>query len=170
MGVGLLPQCQKCKHYHGLKAGVGLTCAAFGDEQHIPVDIAVNRHDHRRPYVGDHDILFAPLLVKAAGVLFMTQQTEPRVLLLQRSDDSTWAFPGGGIEEGETVEEAARREVKEETGLAYDGELQEWVRTVQGGVDFTTFLARVESEFTPKLNEEHLSWAWVDMNEVTQGT
>jgi 8-oxo-dGTP pyrophosphatase MutT (NUDIX family) len=49
-----------------------------------------------------------------------------RVLLLRggdpaRPEDGTWWFtPGGGADDGETVEEAARRELFEETGLAVD--------------------------------------------------
>ncbi|SFE37994.1 mutator mutT protein [Phytobacter palmae] len=45
---------------------------------------------------------------------------ESRVLLVRRSnppDASFWGFPGGKIEAGETLEQAAIREVKEETGL-----------------------------------------------------
>lgn len=40
-----------------------------------------------------------------------------RVLLAHRRDIDWWNLPGGGMEYGETVEEAVRREVKEETGL-----------------------------------------------------
>lgn len=42
------------------------------------------------------------------------------VLLVERSGDPSggiWSFPGGHLEWGETLEEAARREVLEETGL-----------------------------------------------------
>ena len=42
---------------------------------------------------------------------------DQRVLLAHRRDIDWWNLPGGGMEQGETVEEAVRREVREETGL-----------------------------------------------------
>ncbi len=42
---------------------------------------------------------------------------EGRVLLIQRRDIPVWVLPGGGIEVGETPEEAACREMEEETGI-----------------------------------------------------
>lgn len=61
---------------------------------------------------------------RAARVLVVS--TENTVLLLRggdpgRPDAGTWWFtPGGGLEEGETPEQAARRELAEETGLERD--------------------------------------------------
>jgi 8-oxo-dGTP pyrophosphatase MutT (NUDIX family) len=42
-----------------------------------------------------------------------------RVLLLQYEDDGGkwWATPGGGVQDGESFESAARREAREELGL-----------------------------------------------------
>lgn len=41
----------------------------------------------------------------------------PEVLLIRRRDDARWDLPGGGVNVGEEVETAARRELREETGL-----------------------------------------------------
>ena len=38
------------------------------------------------------------------------------ILLMRRSDNGFWSLPGGFVEIGESVAEAARREVLEETG------------------------------------------------------
>lgn len=45
-----------------------------------------------------------------------------RVLLALRRDIDWWNLPGGGMEVGETVDEALRREVCEETGLEVEVE------------------------------------------------
>jgi ADP-ribose pyrophosphatase YjhB (NUDIX family) len=52
----------------------------------------------------------------ASAVLFRGEA----VLLIERGEgpaEGLWSLPGGAIEAGETAEEAARREVEEETGL-----------------------------------------------------
>ncbi|MEW2416803.1 NUDIX domain-containing protein [Streptomyces sp. NPDC046866] len=40
-----------------------------------------------------------------------------RVLLIHRSDNDLWALPGGGVDTGESVADAAVRETREETGF-----------------------------------------------------
>ena len=56
-----------------------------------------------------------PLLLVAAGAI--VRDMAGRVLLHRRSDDGQWSIPGGALNLGESFEEAARREVLEETGL-----------------------------------------------------
>ncbi len=43
--------------------------------------------------------------------------SEGRVLLTRRADNDQWCLPGGGMDAGESAEEACIREVLEETGL-----------------------------------------------------
>jgi 8-oxo-dGTP pyrophosphatase MutT (NUDIX family) len=56
-----------------------------------------------------------PLILVGAEVLIF--DPAGRLLLQRRSDTGDWAIPGGMMEPGETLEENARREVLEETGL-----------------------------------------------------
>ena len=67
-----------------------------------------------RQYVGH-----APLLMVGAATLVVDETG--RLLLLKRSDSGCWGPPGGAVEPGENLEAAARREVREETGLELGG-------------------------------------------------
>lgn len=55
--------------------------------------------------------------VVRAGVGIVLRDDSGRVLLEKRSDCGLWGLPGGRIEAGESIVEAAIREMKEETGL-----------------------------------------------------
>jgi 8-oxo-dGTP diphosphatase len=55
---------------------------------------------------------------QAAGGVVIDRRTDPRrVLLVHRPAYDDWSFPKGGVKAGESLEEAALREVREETGL-----------------------------------------------------
>jgi 8-oxo-dGTP pyrophosphatase MutT (NUDIX family) len=56
-----------------------------------------------------------PLILVGSEVLLFDSQN--RLLVTRRSDNGLWAVPGGMMEPGETLEETARREVLEETGI-----------------------------------------------------
>ncbi len=55
-----------------------------------------------------------PLIVVVAGVLIFDDLGR---VLLQHRYDGHWGIPGGAMELGESLEETARREVREETAL-----------------------------------------------------
>src|SRR5690242_18270120 len=58
--------------------------------------------------------------ISADAVVF---DTRDRLLLIRRKNEpfrGAYAFPGGFVEVGETTEAAARRELKEETGIDAD--------------------------------------------------
>src|SRR5262245_33268118 len=79
-------------------------------------------------------------------------EPDPRVLLIQRKHEpfaGTWALPGGFVDEGERLIDAARRELEEETGVAAE-ELEQLHATADPGRDprgwtiSVVFLGRVK--------------------------
>lgn len=99
----------------------------------------------------------------AAGIMFICGD---RLLLVHRSDGLGWAFPGGGIEEGETPEEAARRETFEECGVRYTRPLNFSHVQEFAGIGFATFVGWCEEPFEPTLNDEHDGYQWVTREEA----
>lgn len=96
-----------------------------------------------------------------------------KILLLKRSDypkqwmPKKWSLVGGGIEKGETPEEAIVREIKEEIKL----EINEFVEsfTIQRHADSveTIFACRYDGDPTDiKLNDEHSNYGWYDVSEM----
>jgi 8-oxo-dGTP diphosphatase len=53
-------------------------------------------------------------------IVIVTRERRPRVLLIRRKNEphaGMWAIPGGFVEMDESLEDAARRELHEETGV-----------------------------------------------------
>ena len=69
-------------------------------------------------------------------IIFGRDESEVlKVLLIKRKHEpfqGLWAFPGGFVDEGESVEEAAQRELKEETGVEHVAMTQMYTFTKPG--------------------------------------
>ena len=51
------------------------------------------------------------------GTSVIPLRADGTIALIKRRDDGCWALPGGLVDWGENIEQAAIRELKEETGL-----------------------------------------------------
>jgi 8-oxo-dGTP diphosphatase len=103
------------------------------------------------------------------GVAVIVRQ-DNRVLLQKRKGSlgsGFYSVPGGHLEHGETVEECARRELEEETGLiATKIALGPWLSNmIDETKHYITLVAFVEEfEGTPELREPHKGeeWCWYE--------
>ncbi|MCP2338594.1 NUDIX domain-containing protein [Actinomadura rupiterrae] len=69
----------------------------------------------RIDYYDDPNAPKANSLVPSVNVVVTNDKGE--ILMIRRTDNDNWALPGGAIDLGESIAEAAIRETKEETGI-----------------------------------------------------
>ncbi|RIW35081.1 NUDIX hydrolase [Bacillus salacetis] len=99
------------------------------------------------------------------GIIFRDEYILMVKQFVQRGD-IVWNFPGGGIEEGETPEQAMVREVQEETGY--------WTEAIEQlsiSSDKYSFLAKIVSgelylDTSLPENDDLLDAAWVHINDM----
>lgn len=114
---------------------------------------------------------FVPQVQVAACYLEINQQ----LLLLQRAqgklEGGKWSVPAGKLEENETPENAAKRELFEETGISVeDAHVQRlnalYIRKPE--VDYIYYLFKVQLNHVPEvcLSDEHQSYRWANSNDI----
>jgi 8-oxo-dGTP pyrophosphatase MutT (NUDIX family) len=114
-------------------------------------------------------------LVPSVNVVVTNSDGE--VLLIQRSDNQNWAVPGGAIDLGESMVQAAVRETKEETGIdceitglvgVYTDPKHVILYTSNGEVrqEFSILLTALATGGVPTCSDESSGVRWVPQAEL----
>lgn len=118
-----------------------------------------------------------------AGVMLVVRRDDGRVLAFSRADrPDAWQLPQGGLERGESLEAAAWRELREETGLGRsdvrlvhehdDWTVYEWPPELRsserrGQAHRWFFFEPVDGDVVPRPDgSEFTGWRWIMPNEL----
>ncbi len=99
--------------------------------------------------------------------IYVVLNYENKILLLKRKD-GFWEFPGGGIEWGESPEDASKREAKEETGIVPEDPMKligitSATYTKEGHEKHSIYIVYSANCGTDKvtLSKEHEEYRWL---------
>lgn len=109
----------------------------------------------------------SPVIEAAGGILWRATPRGPEIVLIHRERYDDWTLPKGKREPGETWQETALREVREETGLRAElaGFAGAMGYTVQGRpkvVLYWKMHAPADAPFNPDDEVDALRWLPVD--------
>jgi 8-oxo-dGTP pyrophosphatase MutT (NUDIX family) len=113
---------------------------------------------------------------RSAGAIVFHRKDGKIEYLLLHYEAGHWEFPRGNIEQGETEEETARRETKEETGITdvafIDGfkETSAWFFTREGKTvhkEAVYFLAETKQKDVA-ISFEHQDHAWLPFEQAIE--
>ena len=100
----------------------------------------------RIDYYGDPDAPRANSIVPSVNVAVTNDAGD--LLLIRRSDNENWALPGGAVDLGESLAQAAIRETKEESGIDCEITGLTGIYTDPGHVILYTSNGEVRQEFS----------------------
>lgn len=118
-----------------------------------------------------HFACASPLTIHGASLICVKDQ---RFLLVKRGKEPLkdyLAFPGGGVERGETGEQAAKRELREETGLSCASlQLVETIDLSQEGLYGKTYNLNIYRAYdlsgTEQAGDDAVSLHWLTIEEM----
>lgn len=102
----------------------------------------------------------------------ITDEGGSRILMVKNKDNGRWTLPGGTVEPGETLEQAAVREAREETGYAIQvggvaAVNEVFVRASDEHIIMVTFRAQIiGGEERPERPDEIEEIRWIDRHEA----
>jgi 8-oxo-dGTP diphosphatase len=103
----------------------------------------------------------------AGGLLVRRQRGALQLAVVHRPVHQDWSFPKGKLEEGETFDEAAQREVQEETGMScrlirFIGHTEYVDRKGRPKAVAYWVMEATGGSFTPNLEVDELRWVPLD--------
>jgi 8-oxo-dGTP diphosphatase len=110
-------------------------------------------------------------------IVVVTKARGPKVLLIRRKHDpfaGKWALPGGFVDMDETLETAARRELREETSVETAELVQLYTygdpgRDPRGRTISVAYLARVDPRHVvPRAGDDAADAAWFPLTDLPE--